>query len=161
MSTIAYDGKMLAFDTLMVDGSRRDLEPVMKMVLVKEGAYCYAGGVGEYGIVHLFQRWIRDGGDFPELCSKEGRKNCYFVAIHSNGELHEFESTEYPILKTRNHFAVGSGGGFALGAMLHGATALEAVNIAVSVDVFTGGKVIHVKVPVDPRVASIGARHGS
>lgn len=145
MSTIAFDGKTIAFDTQSGNNNRVDLEAKPKVIEIEgsvDRVYHYAGGCGELGLLFLFMRWIKDGGEFPKLCSDYANdRSCSFFAITYDGVLHEFERSEIPINETRKPDAYGSGAQFAMGAMMHGATAEEAVAISCKLDVYTGGEV--------------------
>jgi len=143
MSTIAFDGKTVAFDTQHGSTYRIGREPWMKMRPVDNPVYQLAGGTGISQAVEVFIKWVRDGSDeskFPEFCKEHGASSNY-IAITHDGYWVEFEFTSIPVTRTNKKDSAGSGSDYALGAMLAGATAEEAVNIAASLDPGTGGEI--------------------
>ncbi len=151
MSTIAYDGKTIAFETQVGYGNRVDPFAWEKVKpIIGNGVYAYAGGAGETDIVEEFVDWISKGGEFPKLCLDRSGEST-FIAITHDGEWHEFERREQPALKTRQFNAIGSGGQYALGAMLAGASAHDAVLIASKCDPFSNDDVHEYEV-VDNRL---------
>jgi len=141
MSTIAYDGKSIAFETQCGYGNRIDpyaWEKVRKI----EGSvnYAFAGGVGMTDIVDEFIDWITNGGEYPKLCLDRADDST-FIAVTHDGELHEFERRDQPALKTRKIDAFGSGAMYAMGAMHAGASAHDAVLIASKCDPYSNDDV--------------------
>lgn len=67
------------------------------------------------------------------------------LRLRPNGKLWCYEGRlDRPFPVTMPH-AIGSGMDFALGALLHGADATEAVKIACKLDIYSGGKVLSVQ----------------
>lgn len=63
-----------------------------------------------------------------------------------DGSIYLYDKNCVGIKWTGNYFALGSGGNFALGAVLAGKTAKEAVEIAKKLDINSGGKIKTVKI---------------
>jgi ATP-dependent protease HslVU (ClpYQ) peptidase subunit len=61
------------------------------------------------------------------------------VVFHADGIVDEYNEGGYPV-KQSGMYAVGSGNRFAMGAMMVGATAMEAVEATKKLDVNTGGE---------------------
>lgn len=132
MTTIATDGKTIAGDSQMQTdfvcqgGSK-------KLFTLKDGSIVGFCGQSQFWLPLV--EWL-NGGDRPEL------KDAEFGAIILTPEGRIFHlddgfyKTECP-----PPYAMGSGGGFAMGAMLAGKTPEEAVKIAAKLDVYTGGKI--------------------
>lgn len=141
MSTIAYDGKTIAFDTQCGYGNRIDPFTWEKVKpVVGHAVYAYAGGTGVVDIVELFVEWMNEGGEYPKLCTENYSESC-FIAVTHDGELHEYERRDVPVLKSRAINAFGSGGHYAIGAMLAGASAHDAILLASRWDPFSNDDV--------------------
>lgn len=142
MSTIAFDGKTIAFDTQVGTQFRIDPEPWQKIRDISGRKYKYAGGTGIAQAVETFIDWAKGGAvdSFPDLC-KEQSDNCNFIAITYDGYAHIFDGIAKPLLITKKLDSIGSGSDYALGAMHAGACAEEAVEIAARLDPHTGGEI--------------------
>ena len=143
MTTIAYDGRYLAADTLGVRGGNRSEQPSCK-IAVQDG-YAFAFG-GMWG--HLRQQlmaWalaaFRDA-DPPEwrFCPAKDVEGAMLVVTPMRGLLVFTDQAPYPDPEAWP-FAIGTGGDIALGAMGAGVTAMEAVKLAMRWDLKTGGEV--------------------
>lgn len=146
MTTIAFDGRTIAFDKQITsEHGAIDNAEANKMIYVGDNQYLYAGGSGSLDAVQEFQQWMIAGaipGQFPRLCYEESN-NCTFVAIanRSPRELVEIGRHGRVCTYTDKPEAVGSGSEYAQGALLAGATAEEAVKIAAQCDAFTGSDI--------------------
>lgn len=139
MSTLAFDGKEIAFDTQQGRGRAVVCsEPWLKVEKTDSVDYKFAGGCGDVDPVKVFIDWIsiNRSGPYPEIC-KDEHNNCFFVAITNDGELHEFEKSGKVVYRTRKYWAAGSGMDFAMGAMVAGKSASEAAMIAGELDPHT------------------------
>jgi len=143
MTTIAFDGRYLAADTLGVRGGNRSEQPSCK-IAVQDG-YAFAFG-GTWG--HFRQRlmaWalaaFRDA-DAPEwrFCPAKDMDGALLVVTPMRGLLVFTHEAPYPDPEAWP-FAIGTGGDIALGAMGAGLTAMEAVAIAARWDLKTGGRI--------------------
>lgn len=148
MTTIAFDGKSVAFDTQSTCGGRIS-HVDDKVVEIQNYGIVYAGGSGELDSVHAFQDWVAGGmkpDDYPDLCKERADNSC-FILINYKGELQEFERRPHPVATVVGRDALGSGSDYALGAMAAGKSAEEAVRIAMEYDAYTGGEVIVFDMP--------------
>lgn len=66
------------------------------------------------------------------------------IVVGINGKLYDISGLNEPLQQTTGVYALGSGSDYALGALEMGATPIEAVQVAVKYDAFSGG-------PVDSR----------
>ena len=130
MTTIAWDGKTLAADS-QCTGDWLEQYPVNKIHKVDD---CYLAGAGNSVDLIAYINGEEIKGDEIEVLrvTKKGK-----VTYHKNGNGH---------LDVKGKTAIGSGAGFAMGAMLAGATATETVKIASKLDPYTGGKIKSVKI---------------
>lgn len=136
MTTIATDGKQMAADTLQV-GEYIDQVESVKIFRIRGEL---VGIAGDYSEARHYLEWLHNGS------KKESKptfdKDADFEAIHAT------EQGVYHVTKNMYRVAIGkpaacgTGGTFAVAAMLAGATPTEAVEIAVRLDPYTGGKVV-------------------
>lgn len=137
MTTIAYDGNILAADSLVIgDYSSDDHNKIQRV-----GNNHYCACAGDYMAGVAFCIWLKDGGEKPSF----GKDDFEAIEIHPDKGLIYWDSylvraeAKYPI-------AIGSGSAHAITAMDIGKTAIEAVEYAILRDSSTGGKVNHVRV---------------
>lgn len=140
MTTIAYRDGVLASDSDAGRGDYRCAGGSTKIFRTREGA---CGVTGSIARGMLLVRWLtaeKPEGECP-IASDE------FTVIHvkrdGTVDLHEDGGVHQPTFK---FMAWGSGMPAALGALYAGATAAEAVQIAMKVDPHTGGLLQTMKV---------------
>lgn len=148
MTTIAYKDGVLAADS-MVSESRTWCGVTKKLWQSPKGAIAAAAGsahdCAEFG------RWVEGGmkeDDAPVL-----NENFEGIVVSLDGTVTFYDDECKPLAMDAPHYASGSGGQFALGAMSAGATAEQAVKIAAFYDRGTTGlpvQVLRLPEPVDP-----------
>ncbi|MEO1658261.1 MAG: hypothetical protein AAFR65_11095 [Pseudomonadota bacterium] len=137
MTTIAWDGTTLASDS---QGSGSFIYENGPKVFEHNG--CLYGIAGDREAVEQAVRWIKasnldpSSGEPPNLQTE----NVGGLMINPQGECFVFEKRLIPFEVSTPH-AEGSGQRFAMGAMLAGATAEDAVRIAIELDQESGGTV--------------------
>ena len=138
MTTVAFDGETLAADSLQVG---QCIDQIHSEKICQHGSLI-AGFAGEVqqGIIAL--RWLKDQSK-PKP-SPQDLKEMSALIIRDGKAYHMSDMCE--LIPVGKPCAIGSGGEFAMGAMLAGATAIEAVKIAAKLDVNTGGKVRSIKI---------------
>lgn len=148
MTTIAYDGISIAADTR---GTSSFIEQCEFMKIHDCEPY-YIALAGVWSAIPLWLDWFSDGHDpskFPEMTfyDKEGDISGAFVVRKNDGALQFWGSAYGYPASDWSHApnALGSGQEFAMGAMLHGATAREAVEIACKLDAGSGGSVQEIR----------------
>ncbi len=138
MTTIAYRSGVLAADTQMTcDGELKAYG--RKLVYVKEKD-AWVGYAGLLSDCQKFVRWFSgetphetfdENDDFSALIMHgDGRVECMGASLKA----HRLEEDEF--------FALGSGSSAAMAAMHMGADAKRAVEVAMLVDLGTGGEVV-------------------
>lgn len=138
MTTIAYDGRYLAADTLALRNGNRSNIKCHKMRLV--GAFAYAASGEWASIVGQVVKWHQEGA-VPDDLPPYGGGSLTIVNTIS-GRVWAVAGPQMPYLdEEAAPYAVGTGGDIALGAMDAGATAMEAVAVAIKHDNCTGGDV--------------------
>lgn len=131
MTTIACDGKSMAGDTLVTSGSEI-VGYAIKIERTKDGRIFGSAGPGDD--CRRFAQWMQ-GGDKPELSNDFSALiltldgTVYYVGA-------TLEPSEFIVPQ-----ALGSGGDFAIGAMLAGKSPRDAVAIAIERDTRSGGDI--------------------
>lgn len=146
MTTIAYDGRYLAADTLGVRGGNRSEQPSCKIAVQDGYAFAFGGFWGHFR--QQLMAWAlaafrdADAPDAPEWrgCPAKDVEGAMLVVTPTRGLLVFTDQAPYPDPEAWP-FAVGTGGDIALGAMGAGVTAMEAVKLAMRWDLKTGGEV--------------------
>jgi ATP-dependent protease HslVU (ClpYQ) peptidase subunit len=144
MTTVAFDGNMLACDTMMVDGwGTRDR--VEEKVWV--GNNVMIGFAGPYGKILKYLRTLSVGVTMSELLykgypsyNKDDDDPSLLLVNRLTGEfLRTAEGTFHPT--SHKYWAIGSGRDYALAAMYLGKSAKDAVLIAAHFDYNTNTEV--------------------
>lgn len=133
MTTIAYkdgelaaDSRITAGDTIITDGRK-------KVHRLRDGSIvAWAGSLQD--AMRLLTS-MRKGHVAPKLDEIEA------LHVHTDGSVWEYEGHVWVKQQVNEHCAVGSGTPYALAAMDAGASAREAVKIAVKRDINSGGRV--------------------
>ena len=138
MTTLAYDGSCICSDSMGI-GDFICQYPFQKIVTFTEGPYAAIACTGTFNNQNKFMDWVQNGGDIPSFQSddsvsamavdRNGKVFCFFSGCHDREEVRAYPNAE------------GSGSRFAMGAMMAGATAFRAVEIASQLDPNTGGEV--------------------
>lgn len=143
MTTIAFDGRYLAADTLGVRGGNRSEQPSCKIAVQDGYAFAFGGLWGHFR-QHLMAWALAafQDADAPEwrFCPAKDVEGAMLVVTPTRGLLVFTDQAPYPDPEAWP-FAIGTGGDIALGAMGAGVTAMEAVKLAMRWDLKTGGEV--------------------
>jgi len=139
MTTIAWDGKTVSADSrATVGGDRIYQAKAQKIIKVKFGVVATCGAFNHR--FFEFAAWADKGARGGHFYTKSDDTDYIFFS--------NIDHTVYIFGKDwRDHseepmFATGSGGKFALAAMLAGAKSKKAVEIACKLDPFSGGEVV-------------------
>jgi len=138
MTTVAYKNGELAADTQVVSGGAMQVGEVNKLAMSSCGQYM-GGACGELINVSMFLKWVTNGADrrsWPKLTD-----DFKGLLVHKDGSVRiaSYKGLSRPV--NASHFTIGSGEEVAGGAFVVGATAKEAVQAAIAVDLYTGGSV--------------------
>lgn len=150
MTTLAFDGRYLAADGRCTNGSMIVGKKAKKLHLIKgvlrgEEVEMVLAGAGSFEGITIIKNWLAAGGDFysddPEGTIPQVKEESVegFV-VSKNGELFAFESG-LVALDQESPAMGGSGGVFAMAAMLAGKSAVGAVHVAMELDIGSGGEV--------------------
>ena len=141
VTTIAYKNGVMATDSRAYAGENISLGEKAKITAIETPTGCAIIGLSTTlpGLTERLWAWFADGEieeDMPEL------KGAQFTAlvVRTSGVFF-YNSNPYPSGPIEAPcYAVGSGAAYALGAMHMGATAVQAIQIAKELDVWSGGK---------------------
>lgn len=147
MTTIAFDGRFLAADTMGDNGGLR--VPTHK--IFRTEAFVI-GGSGSYGDISKYWRLIKDmsladvlAHGYPDWDDDGGGPGMILVGRNNPVLAYYLCGPSWVKIERRYH-AIGSGRDFAIAAMSLNLDAEEAVKLAISFDVFSGGEVEVVEV---------------
>jgi len=137
MTTIAIKDGVMACDSQVTTGDMRSDFKFEKIMLHDD---CYYGFAGDCHNIALVKGYVRGEIDIEQIPDSV---SLTVVALPKKGK--PFEMTIRKGFMTAMdippHYAIGSGGDFAIVAMHCGKDAVEAVKVAKHFDIFTGGNV--------------------
>lgn len=124
MTVIAWDGKTLAADKCSIDvGTRRTTTKIFR---APDGSLFGAAGTSH--MAEQLKVWYLAGAG-PETFPDKDAK-CNMLVVKPDGTTWVYDGGPYPDRYEDPVIAIGSGRGFAIGAMVSGASAEQAVEIA-------------------------------
>lgn len=143
MTVIAWDGNILAADSLILSTSALSnmFGEKIKRVVTPTGPVLI-GLAGPISYVAKFERYIESGCENDPGMRDEKYSA---VMINGKGQLSVYENSLSNIIIDNPLFGIGSGADFAVGAMMAGANAIEAVNIAIRANAFCAGDILYYK----------------
>lgn len=142
MTTIAYDGVSVVADGLRCFGSERSRTDVQKIKIVGRNViYAYTGISALHAPIIAWFEAGHDPKNVPQFHSSDAAHGWALLVIKKDGSvLTVGDEAPYP-LECCAPFTLGSGADYAMGALHAGATARQAVEIAVKLDIHTGGDI--------------------
>lgn len=128
MTVIAWDGRSIAADKQMMSGDLR--VTTTKLKKLPSGAVVAWAGTIDCGL--LLAHWFESGGHIAEWPKFQLDKDRWTILVVAEADKVFFYEQEPTSIAVEDKFmAWGSGRQFALAAMEHGATAKEAVEVAI------------------------------
>lgn len=143
MTTIAWDGRVLAADT-QCSIHRMSTEKLHRLA---DGSL--VGMAGNSGTCLRVVKAL-DAGEVEPFDPGEYA----YLRVWPDGRA-EFSTGDGAVPMQQPYFAIGSGADYAMGALAMGADAMAAVRIAALFDSHTGGRV-EVEAFIQPNVAAVG-----
>ena len=134
MTVVCYRDGTMAADTRIVHsdaGIARATKLFRKRIGRREHILGFAGDVS---YATLYIEWFGSGKPMPDQLRNIPEDNGFNVLILAGKKLYEADGVGRPIEVESKFYAIGSGAMAALGAMHHGATALQAAKIACKLD---------------------------
>jgi len=141
LTTIAYKDGIVAYDSRATQGGQIATNKVNKLAKRGKDWIAWAGTLGEGEKV--LEALVQDvyPQDLGFGCGVAMLSGIVHRVSLNNEELYKI-----PVETIGGTMACGSGGEYAYGAMDAGASAIEAVKIAIGRDVYSGGSVKHLKI---------------
>ncbi|WNL50709.1 proteasome subunit beta [Ruegeria phage RpAliso] len=148
MTTIAYDGNVLAADTMLSRGSETDIG-LQKIFMTRRFLLGVSGDAADIipmlhfvseveclmmvseTVMDFYRYWARLPHILEDHCA---------ILVDHHGDCYSLIDGP-PVRVPRGMDAIGSGAKYALGAMAYSASAKKAVEIASSYDAYTGGPI--------------------
>ena len=144
MTTIVFKDSVIAYDSRSTNGTTITSDNANKKIVINKVIFILSGYIGDFEILTSayfdadFQEEIESDGPVA-LVVDEGK--VFLCSIDTDTK----KFWKQP-LAGFEHYAIGSGSLYALGAIAMGADAVKAVKVAASLDVHTGGKIHTVKI---------------
>lgn len=147
MTTVVWSAKhkMLAAD-------RQVGSPIVEKPKILDAGKYLLAGAGYYDDLYEVALWLSKGADEndkPELPDRSDGDSNFLVVTKETGEA-AWLTTPFlrPVPIHEEFYTLGSGGDFALGALMAGANPAKAIAIAIHLDPQSGGYVDVIKLPV-------------
>lgn len=140
MTTIAYKDGILAYDSRRTIGDMISTDTANKLVVKGGAEFVMAGATADIPLLIDWALGEQLSGSVDACGLMVQGKSLYMLG---------FSKAEGPFkakVDMNNVYAMGSGLEYAIGAMDMGADAIQAVKIACGRDLYSGGKVRHIKV---------------
>jgi hypothetical protein len=137
LTTWAYRNGVLVADSMVSTSSSLQVVGTAKKVHKSKDGWL-AAGAGILVDVHRFFRWVDEGRDEDEAIKLE---NLDGILISPEGDVYQIDDSLFPYQIDAEFHAGGGGAAIATGAMAFGATAEEAIKIAMKYSLGTGGKI--------------------
>jgi 20S proteasome alpha/beta subunit len=144
MTTIAYRDGALAADRLITSSGVRDSKTTK---LFQRGDGALIACAGNAFLSAAYCRWFLDGenGERPSL-GVDANDNAGGIIVRPDGVVETFDRHGW-ITVDCEFLAMGSGRESALGAMVMGADARRAVEVAAEIDIYTGTEIDVLRLP--------------
>jgi hypothetical protein len=140
MSTIAFRGGIMAADSRAY-GGRGEPSPGRKVKIFRLDDGSLIGlSTSTPGTSERFVAWLKDGAK-PDILND--KIDLRALMVRPDGGIYVIDNTPYfsgPM--ECDYYAVGSGTGYAMGAMAMGATAEQAVAVACDLDPHSGAPIM-------------------
>lgn len=144
MTTIATDGRTMAGDGRACQGDEVASDGRRKLTRLDDGSV--VGMAGDSAGGELVLDWLKRGGKREDVPNVDpGDFEVVVLRLYPDGRLRYLSAPFLVELEVDAPFAIGSGKKYARGAMLAGASPVEAVRIAALVDIGTGGDVLELE----------------
>lgn len=136
MTCIAYKDGILAADTLMVNCDRKGYTNKLFTHGNEAIALC-----GDFARALEMLEWYQAGAVTANFPAKRDENDFGRLVIATDCGVCTYENRPYPVIHTERFVAYGTGADFAVGAMAMGASAEQAVKVAIEHCASCGGVV--------------------
>lgn len=141
MTTVCFKDGIMSADTRAYSGDKHPIGNKNKLYRLANGTLvgCSSSAVGEPA---RFARWLSMFGDDLDCATVESDEphGVQALVVQPDGSVFYWQDgTSFTGPLEADFYAIGSGEQYAYGAMMMGASAQEAVEVAIAVDQWTGG----------------------
>jgi hypothetical protein len=145
MTTIAYDGRFFACDTRRLGNYIEDYAEKMRIIEAPDIPIRIIACAGSESASYKTFKWFEEGADLDNIpnVGDLATGGLIWQEDGNGGTLHYTDELFFPI-PDKPPAALGTGSNIAMGAMLHGATAMQAVEYAKQLDPGTGGDTLFI-----------------
>lgn len=151
MTTIAWDGKTLASDSLGDQNGLRMPTTKLHRGVLTDGCPFIIGISGQHSWANMLYNWVRTldtmgvcRARYPDQ-DAENDPTAILVLGKNHAVFYKTGAT-WATLERKFH-AVGSGRDFAIAAMYLGGNAKDAIKLAIEFDVYSGGEIRTMEIP--------------
>lgn len=138
MTTIAWDATTIAWDSQMTSGTDiRTFDNPNKVRVVDDKVFALAGKDQYFDFL---LNWYKNGADPDEALTDEQ----FAFVVFEPDEVKIFVGG-FPMRRPYEQYAIGTGGDIALAVMRAGHDPVKAVEIAISMDIYSGGPINSLK----------------
>lgn len=138
MTIITFRDGVLAADTLVTHNGTR-VSHAQKIFRVGDWLI---GACGTFGGIKPVEAWVKAGADLDTAIDFGKVEDTGAILVGPSGKTYHADTGGGYVCEELSPFlAIGSGSEIALGAMYHGATAIEAVNAAIALETNCGGQI--------------------
>lgn len=143
MTTIVWDGQLLAADKRSTYGTMINTVTKIWRVRSVNGRVYLVGGSGEYGQVEAMKGWVEGGFDHAKFPPGQSSRDDYaaMIVVDDDNRALLFERTPFPIMYDNPPVCIGSGREFARAGIEMGMNAVQAVELACRLDSGSGNGV--------------------
>lgn len=143
MTTIASDGKTVAADGQMTAGNEIVSRDRTKIKTHKDAILAFTGASALQDVMFT---WYEEGADPAKITGCLSDQDWTLAVFRAAGVMYYRNNCPYP-LAAAYPFAVGNGQDYATGAMMAGASARRAIEIACDKDIMTSGQIAVLEIP--------------
>jgi hypothetical protein len=160
MTVIAFDGRTIASDGLSVAGFRDAFSDAAKFRLPKRGVIVATAGTEIWS--RRFDHWVARGKTYPLVPDTEEEKGLGGqAALFRNGRWHKYYSDAPTPEHMGSKWALGSGAGYAMTALVLGHDAVTSCWAAMQLDTHCGASIWYADVTELIRVGNDAIRRSS
>lgn len=144
MTTIIYKDGRLFTDSRVYSGGKRPLGTKNKLHRLDNGMF--AASSVEIGAPERLLTLLRENGASLPVVEK---LDVDALFVQDTGAVYFYSNGPgWSLLDAQNHYAIGSGASYALGALEFGATGEEAMEVAIALDIWSGYPIASLQNPL-------------
>lgn len=152
MSTIVYRDGVMAADSRAYSGNTAPIGNKRKITRLADGSLVGVSTT-QPGTSERIAQWLDELTECNPLAFQDWAQapaipdigSFTALTVRPDGTALLFENSLFPSIVTAPYYAIGSGREYALGALVGGSSALQALRVAVELDVWSGLPIVTLK----------------